>query len=92
MTEELRSSVRKLLYMATSTTKLTLSINSFGTFFARRSAIFHDFASGFNFMRDVSKMSSKPVSVRLVDNKQFRLSQVMKGGGGGIKSTLKVSE
>ena len=43
------------------------------------SAVFHDFPAGMGFMMDVSKMANKPASVRLVDNQQFRLGQVMKG-------------
>ena len=59
------------------------------------SVLLHDFADGVAFMRDLQRESgsSIPASVRMVDNEQFRLAQVMKGeegggGGGGVKGAL----
>jgi alkyldihydroxyacetonephosphate synthase len=42
------------------------------------SVVFHDFASGVQFMREVARRRCQPASVRLVDNDQFRLAQVLK--------------
>lgn len=45
------------------------------------SVILPSFDTGIDFMREVSRMrSSKPASIRMVDNEQFRLSQALKGG------------
>ena len=56
------------------------------------SVLLHDFSDGVSFMRELKKVAgvNMPVSVRMVDNEQFRLAQVMKGGeGGGVVSGLK---
>jgi len=51
------------------------------------SVLFESFECGVGFMRSISSEAGKPVSIRLVDNEQFRLGMVMKGddddGGGG---------
>lgn len=53
------------------------------------SVLLHSWSDGVAFMRDLAGAgANKPVSVRLVDNEQFRLGQVLKGGGGGVVSAL----
>ena len=55
------------------------------------SVLFEEFECGVGFMRDMSGKTNKPVSVRLVDNEQFRLGMVMKGGAteGLLATSLK---
>ena len=54
------------------------------------SILLENFDSGVGLMKEMSGKVNKPVSVRLVDNEQFRLGMVMKGGAtGGLFGTLK---
>ena len=55
------------------------------------SIVFRDFESGFRFLRDLEREAEPPASVRLVDNLQFQLSQMLKGrrtGWRALKSKL----
>ncbi|MEM7410046.1 MAG: FAD-binding oxidoreductase [Myxococcota bacterium] len=50
------------------------------------SIVFRDFESGFRFLRDLEREGIPPASVRLVDNMQFQLSQMLKGKRTGWKA------
>ena len=50
------------------------------------SIVFRDFESGFHFLRDLEREGTPPASVRLVDNMQFQLSQMLKGKRTGWKA------
>jgi len=53
------------------------------------SVVMESFECGLGLMREMSGGVGKPVSMRLVDNEQFRLGMVMKGGSGsGIIGSL----
>jgi len=50
------------------------------------SFIFHSYENGIRFVREISKMGTlKPASVRLLDNKQFRLGHLMAESSGTTK-------
>ena len=54
--------------------------------------LFPTFEDGFNFVKDVASMRQfKPASIRLVDNEQFRLGQVLKGDEMTIMKRAQVS-
>lgn len=44
--------------------------------------LFHNFQSGFKFIREVAKKRCQPASFRLVENSQFRFGQLLKVDGG----------
>jgi len=56
------------------------------------SIIFRDFESGVAFLEEIARQRCAPASIRLMDNLQFQLGQVLKaengtGGGGGESSS-----
>jgi len=50
------------------------------------SIIFPDLAAGVDFLHQITRRSTPPASVRLVDNLQFQLSQMLKGRRRGAKA------
>ncbi|MEO7456446.1 MAG: FAD-binding oxidoreductase [Gemmatimonadaceae bacterium] len=54
--------------------------------------LFPDFDTGVAFLRDLTRESTPPASVRLVDNLQFQLSQMLKPKATGFKASIRRAE
>ncbi|MEP6732396.1 MAG: FAD-binding oxidoreductase [bacterium] len=54
--------------------------------------LFPNFASGVAFLHDLVREATPPASVRLVDNLQFQLSQMLKPKATGLKSVIRRAE
>jgi alkyldihydroxyacetonephosphate synthase len=56
------------------------------------SVLFHDFETGFAFLRDVQRAGSVPASVRLMDNLQFQFGQALKPEKTGLGAWKSAAE
>ncbi len=54
--------------------------------------LFPDFETGVAFLKDLTRESTPPASVRLVDNLQFQLSQMLKPKATGLKASIRRAE
>ncbi|MCZ7617685.1 MAG: FAD-binding oxidoreductase [Myxococcota bacterium] len=56
------------------------------------SVVFPDFPSGVDFLYELQQAGDVPASVRLVDNLQFQLSQMLKPRKGGLQKLVSAAE
>jgi alkyldihydroxyacetonephosphate synthase len=56
------------------------------------SVLFHDFETGFAFLRDVQRAGQVPASVRLMDNLQFQFGQALKPEKTGFEKLVSAAE
>jgi alkyldihydroxyacetonephosphate synthase len=56
------------------------------------SVLFHDFETGFAFLRDVQRAGQVPASVRLMDNLQFQFGQALKPEKTGLGKLVSAAE